>query len=176
MVKKCALLKIVHEKYHVSTSSKKMTEAEVAEFQHEMHIVAAENKEVAPFVGKAQEILNPLRVLHLFEHIQEEVRTYFTYILCICIYGNTYMYMCMYLYYIVYMRIQYNAVVCVYRYSSAVLGFGATVRERPSREAHSDFSSCPTTLHKTFSCLRYTSWKVRNTPTMVTRAFECTCM
>ena len=93
-MKKCALLKIVHEKYHVSTSSKKMTEAEVAEFQHEMHIVAAENKEVAPFVGKAQEILNPLRVLHLFEHIQEEVHTYFTYILCTCIYGNTYVCIC----------------------------------------------------------------------------------
>ena len=95
MVKKCALLKIVHEKYHVSTSSKKMTEAEVAEFQHEMHIVAAENKEVAPFVGKAQEILNPLLVLHLFEHIQEEVRTYILHIhivymhiwqyICICV-------------------------------------------------------------------------------------------
>ena len=94
-MKKCALLKIVHEKYHVSTSSKKMTEAEVAEFQHEMHIVAAENKEVAPFVGKAQEILNPLRVLHLFEHIQEEVhtsRTYYVYAymaihmyVCICV-------------------------------------------------------------------------------------------
>ena len=91
------------------------------------------------------------------------------------------MYMCMYLYYIVYMRIQYNAVVCVYRYSSPVLGSGATVRERPSREAHSNFSSGPTTLHKAFSCLRYTSWKVRNPPAMVAHAYECiacecTCM
>ena len=79
-VKKCALLKIIHEKYHVSTSSRKMTEAEVSEFYDDMHTVAAENKDLAPYVGKAQEILNPLRVLHLFEHIQEEV------CVCVCVF------------------------------------------------------------------------------------------
>ena len=72
-MKKCALLKIVHEKYRVSTSSRKMTEAEVSEFHQDMQEAAAANKDLAPFVGKAQEILNPLRALHLFENIPAEV-------------------------------------------------------------------------------------------------------
>ena len=73
-VKKCALLKIVHEKYRVATSSRKMTEAEVSEFHQDMQDAAAANRDLAPFVGKAQEILNPLRVLHLFESIPAEVQ------------------------------------------------------------------------------------------------------
>ena len=72
-VKKCALLKIVHEKYRVASSSRKMTEAEVSEFHQDMQDAAAANRDLAPFVGKAQEILNPLRVLHLFESIPAEV-------------------------------------------------------------------------------------------------------
>ena len=74
------------------------------------------------------------------------------------------------------MMLQYNAVMCVYRCSSSVLGSGAAVCERPSREAHSNFSSGPTSLHETFSCLRYTSWKVRNTHAMIVHAFESTYM
>ena len=70
-VKKCALLKIIHVKY--KSTSKKIIENEIAEFQQEMKDLADANKEIAPFVGKAQEILNPLRVLHLFENIQQEV-------------------------------------------------------------------------------------------------------
>lgn len=71
-VKKCGLLKIVHEKYRPSTT-KQLPPQEVRDFQRVVQEAAEGNKELLPFIGKAQENLNPLRVLQLFERIPDEV-------------------------------------------------------------------------------------------------------
>ena len=66
------MLKILHEKYPFGKSQKKRT-FESREF-HDMILEAVkDNKEMIPHVGKAQEILNPLRVLYLFKSIPDEV-------------------------------------------------------------------------------------------------------
>lgn len=72
-VKKCGLLKIVHVKYKDPTSTRQKAPLEVREFWETMTMVAEDNKDLAPHIGKAQEILNPLRVLHLFRSIPTEV-------------------------------------------------------------------------------------------------------
>ena len=71
-MKKSGLLKIVHEKYRVSPSVLGKSE-EAREFQRMIQGVAEENKELKPFLGKAQENLTPLRVLQLFIRIPDEV-------------------------------------------------------------------------------------------------------
>ena len=71
-VKKCGLLKILHEKYPVGKSQKKQT-LESREFHDAILEAVKDNKEVLPHVSKAQEILNPLRVLYLFKSIPDEV-------------------------------------------------------------------------------------------------------
>ena len=44
---------------------------------HDLLVEAAqENKDMLPHLGKAQEILNPLRVLYLFKSIPDEVRRF----------------------------------------------------------------------------------------------------
>lgn len=63
-VKKVGALKIIHEKYR----SKKMA-GERAFFEEGFNLVKSETKEIGPHVHKAQEDLNPLRVLNLFKNI-----------------------------------------------------------------------------------------------------------
>ena len=46
---------------------------ESREFQDLLIEAAQENKDMLPHLGKAQEILNPLRVLYLFKSIPDEV-------------------------------------------------------------------------------------------------------
>ena len=71
-VKKCGLLKILHEKYPTSRGKQRQSQ-ESREF-HELIVGAAQgNKDLLPHIGKAQEILNPLRVLYLFKSIADEV-------------------------------------------------------------------------------------------------------
>ena len=72
-MKKCGLLKIIHVKYKEPTSSKQKIPQEVREFKETLLTAAEENKDLAPHIGKAQEILNPLRVLYLFRSIATEV-------------------------------------------------------------------------------------------------------
>jgi DNA-directed RNA polymerase III subunit RPC1 len=63
-VKKVGALKILHEKYR----SKKMA-GERQFFEQSFKHVKEETKEMVPHVAKAQEDLNPLRVLNLFRSI-----------------------------------------------------------------------------------------------------------
>lgn len=72
-MKKSGLLKIIHEKYRPVTARQKASQ-EVRDFQRMIQEVAEENKELLPFVNKAQETLNPLKVLQLFVRIPDEVR------------------------------------------------------------------------------------------------------
>ncbi|XP_064391551.1 DNA-directed RNA polymerase III subunit RPC1-like isoform X2 [Halichondria panicea] len=71
-VKKCGLLKIIHVKYKDPTSARQKSPLEVREFRETMATVAEDNKELALHIGKAQEILNPLRVLYIFKSITSE--------------------------------------------------------------------------------------------------------
>jgi len=82
VVKKCGLLKIIHVKYKDPTTKAKPS-PELMEFREIMQEVATVHKDIAPFVGKAQEILNPLRVLYLFRSTTPEVD------LCLYIYLST---------------------------------------------------------------------------------------
>ena len=75
-VKKCGLLKIIHVKYKDPTSSRQKSPLEVREFRETMATVAEDNRELALHIGKAQEILNPLRVLYIFKSIASEVTSY----------------------------------------------------------------------------------------------------
>ncbi|XP_071952923.1 DNA-directed RNA polymerase III subunit RPC1-like [Antedon mediterranea] len=68
-VKKCAMLKIVHEKYK---SSKKKVDPVVSEFHSQFNIASENNKEIDGLLNKAQESLHPLAVLNLFKHISDE--------------------------------------------------------------------------------------------------------
>ena len=72
-VKKCSLLKIIHVKYKESTTKQKPP-LEVREFRETLVGVAEDNKDLLPHISKAQEILNPLRVLYLFKSVPPEVR------------------------------------------------------------------------------------------------------
>ncbi len=72
-MKKCGLLKIIHVKYKDPTSARQKSPLEVREFRETMATVAEDNKELALHIGKAQEILNPLRVLYIFKSITSEV-------------------------------------------------------------------------------------------------------
>eukprot|EP00731_Ephydatia_muelleri_P022715 Em0015g298a len=71
-VKKCGLLKIVHEKYRVTGGTKKAINPEVQEFRLTLQEAAESNPEIAPYIDKAQETLNPLRVLYLFKAIPDQ--------------------------------------------------------------------------------------------------------
>ena len=71
-VKKCGLLKILHEKFPQSKGRQKQS-CESREFHETILEVAHGNKDMLPHIGKAQEILNPLRVLYLFKSIPDEV-------------------------------------------------------------------------------------------------------
>ena len=72
-VKKCGLLKILHEKYAAGTV-KSGPPPETKEFRFLLQEVAETTKEIQPYMNKAQENLNPLRVLNLFRNIPDVVR------------------------------------------------------------------------------------------------------
>ncbi|XP_068255331.1 DNA-directed RNA polymerase III subunit RPC1 isoform X1 [Nyctibius grandis] len=68
-VKKCGLLKIIHEKYK---TNKKVVDPIVSTFLQSFETAIEHNKEVEPLLGRAQENLNPLVVLNLFKRIAAE--------------------------------------------------------------------------------------------------------
>ncbi|XP_052655015.1 DNA-directed RNA polymerase III subunit RPC1 isoform X5 [Harpia harpyja] len=68
-VKKCGLLKIIHEKYK---TNKKVVDPIVSTFLQSFETAIEHNKEVEPLLGRAQENLNPLVVLNLFKRIPAE--------------------------------------------------------------------------------------------------------
>ncbi|KAG2462619.1 RPC1 polymerase, partial [Polypterus senegalus] len=68
-VKKCGLLKIIHEKYK---TNKKVVDPVVSDFLQSFDIAIEHNKEVESLLGRAQENLNPLVVLNLFKRIPSE--------------------------------------------------------------------------------------------------------
>lgn len=68
-VKKCGLLKIIHEKYK---SGKKVVDPIVSDFLQSFDTAIEHNKEVEGLLPRAQENLNPLVVLNLFRRIPNE--------------------------------------------------------------------------------------------------------
>lgn len=69
VVKKCGLLKILHDKF----KSGKKNEPVIKEYVESFSLAKEFNKEIEPLISKSHEILNPLRVLTLFKNIPEEV-------------------------------------------------------------------------------------------------------
>ncbi|XP_051928207.1 DNA-directed RNA polymerase III subunit RPC1 [Hippocampus zosterae] len=68
-VKKCGLLKIIHEKYK---TTKKDAEPFVSEFLQSFETAIEHNKAIEPLLARAQENLNPLVVQGIFSRIPEE--------------------------------------------------------------------------------------------------------
>ncbi|KAL8202295.1 UNVERIFIED_CONTAM: DNA-directed RNA polymerase III subunit RPC1 [Gekko kuhli] len=68
-VKKCGLLKIIHEKYK---TTKKIVDPVVSDFIQSFDTATEHNKEIESLLGRAQENLNPLVVLNLFKRIPAE--------------------------------------------------------------------------------------------------------
>ncbi|KAK2176857.1 hypothetical protein NP493_625g00001 [Ridgeia piscesae] len=69
VVKKCGLLKIVHEKYR---HTKRVADPKVVEFIHTFDDAVEHNKELEPLLPKVQDVLNPMVTLNLFRQIKEE--------------------------------------------------------------------------------------------------------
>jgi DNA-directed RNA polymerase III subunit RPC1 len=69
-VKKCGLLKILHDKF----KSGKKNESVIEEYVQSFSTAKECNKEIEPLINKSHEILNPLRVLNLFKDIPDEVK------------------------------------------------------------------------------------------------------
>ncbi|XP_019730084.1 DNA-directed RNA polymerase III subunit RPC1 isoform X2 [Hippocampus comes] len=68
-VKKCGLLKIIHEKYK---TTKKVVEPFVSDFLQSFDTAIEHNKLMEPLLARAQENLNPLVVLSIFMRIPQE--------------------------------------------------------------------------------------------------------
>uniref|UniRef100_A0A3B5AQI6 DNA-directed RNA polymerase subunit n=1 Tax=Stegastes partitus TaxID=144197 RepID=A0A3B5AQI6_9TELE len=68
-VKKCGLLKIIHEKYK---TTKKVVDPFVSDFLQSFDTAIEHNKLVEPLLTRAQENLNPLVVLNMFKRIPQE--------------------------------------------------------------------------------------------------------
>ncbi|XP_062502473.1 DNA-directed RNA polymerase III subunit RPC1-like isoform X2 [Corticium candelabrum] len=68
-VKRCGMLKIIHEKFKVN---KKQVDQSVVEFHSSFASALEYNKELEPLLTRVQEILNPLRVMSLFRAIPNE--------------------------------------------------------------------------------------------------------
>jgi DNA-directed RNA polymerase III subunit RPC1 len=71
-VKKAGLLRIVHEKFRA-----KKTGEEKEAWKRTFTTAIEHQKEIATFLGKAQDDLNPLKALDLFRRISAEVRSLF---------------------------------------------------------------------------------------------------
>lgn len=69
MVKKCGLLKIMHDKFKQG----KKNEPIIKEYVESFSSAKEYNKDIEPLISKSHEILNPLRVLNIFKNIPEEV-------------------------------------------------------------------------------------------------------
>ncbi len=72
VVLKCALLKIAHDKYR----TQKRQHNSLTEITDVFHSARQGNSEIAALVNSYTEILNPVRVLELFERIPTEVYSY----------------------------------------------------------------------------------------------------
>lgn len=68
-VLKCALLKIAHDKYR----AQKRQHHSITDITEVFHSARQANGEIASLVNSYTEILNPVRVLELFERIPTEV-------------------------------------------------------------------------------------------------------
>ncbi|KAG7227993.1 hypothetical protein INR49_005614 [Caranx melampygus] len=68
-VKKCGLLKIIHEKYK---TTKKVVDPFVTDFMLSFDTAIEHNKIMEPLLSRAQENLNPLVVLNLFKRIPKK--------------------------------------------------------------------------------------------------------
>ncbi|EDO36291.1 predicted protein [Nematostella vectensis] len=68
-VRKVGLMKIVHEKYK---TTRKIVDPIISDFQSSFDVALENNKELSPLLPKAQEVLNPLRVLDIFQQIPEQ--------------------------------------------------------------------------------------------------------
>ncbi|KAF6020049.1 POLR3A [Bugula neritina] len=68
VVKKCGLLKIIHDKHKQTGRSVNPC---ITEFLNSFEEVKTSNKEIASLLPKTQEMLNPLKVLTLFKAIPE---------------------------------------------------------------------------------------------------------
>ena len=53
-VKKCGLFKILHEKFKHAGTGRRPGGSEVAEFRQSLITAAEQNKEIEPYIGKAQ--------------------------------------------------------------------------------------------------------------------------
>eukprot|EP01103_Thecamoeba_quadrilineata_P014630 TRINITY_DN43_c1_g1_i1.p1 TRINITY_DN43_c1_g1~~TRINITY_DN43_c1_g1_i1.p1 ORF type:complete len:1495 (-),score=281.45 TRINITY_DN43_c1_g1_i1:137-4342(-) len=69
-VKKIGTLKLIHDKYKEKGASK--NEFLTREFHQQFDEAVEDNKEIKPLLAKAQDDLNPLRTLNLFERIISE--------------------------------------------------------------------------------------------------------
>ena len=69
VVKKCGVLKIVHDKF----KAVKKNETLVKEMVESFCVAKEFNKEIEPLINKSHEILNPLKVLYLFKNIPLDV-------------------------------------------------------------------------------------------------------
>ncbi|XP_048760931.1 DNA-directed RNA polymerase III subunit RPC1-like [Ostrea edulis] len=68
MVKKCGLLKIIHDKY----KQRKGVDPVIEEFKGSFELAMEHNKDIDALLGKTQEVLNPIRVQKIFQQIPEE--------------------------------------------------------------------------------------------------------
>ena len=64
------MMKIIHEKYK---TTKKTEDPVIVDFHNSFEEALKSNKEIGTFLNKAQELLNPLKVLQLFENISDQV-------------------------------------------------------------------------------------------------------
>ena len=64
-------MKITHDKYRL-----KRVQEEAEEFRKSFNTAASTMPELKPHISKAQDDLNPLRVLRLFQRITPEVKKY----------------------------------------------------------------------------------------------------
>lgn len=69
-VKKCGLLKIIHEKY--KSASKKNIDPAITDFLYSFEVAKKHNKDIDSLLNRAQEDLTPLVVQDLFSRIPDE--------------------------------------------------------------------------------------------------------
>ena len=66
------MMKVVHEKFKI-TGSKKNADPCIAEFKLSFNNAVEKNKELGSLVDKTQQLLNPTKVLQLFQNIRDDV-------------------------------------------------------------------------------------------------------
>ena len=64
------MMKIIHEKYK---NTRKTEDPFITDFHNSFEEAMKSNKEISTYLNKTQEILNPLKVLQLFENISDQV-------------------------------------------------------------------------------------------------------